>query len=885
MSMFTSTSRIPVLSLFCCFTLAGSSEAVAPRPTGPATDETVPEGLSTGDWAGIRAAHEAGRHAAFAVEGGFEARNPGLRWTTTFDGRGVRVRPDRGDWTWGLELESYGFAGGEQPVTGPATVNAAGQRVSYAWDNTIEEWFVNDRCGLEHGYTVHRRPAHGAEVGESLLTLELNVRGGLRPVVDANGHGVRFLNGAGAVMVTYTGLHVFDAEGRTLRARFEPSGDQLRLGIDERGARYPLTIDPVAQQAYLKASNAEGGASSFPHGDGFGHSVAVSDHTVVVGAPWEASNATGVNGDQNDNSALLAGAAYVFVRNAGSWSQQAYLKASNTDGSIPSNPWGDMFGHCVAVCGDTLVVGAVGESSNATGVGGDQQDNSAREAGAAYVFVRNGSTWSQEAYLKASNTDTGDYFGHAVSVSGDTLVVGAYGECSNATGVNGNQSDNSIPTSGAAYVFTRSGTTWSQEAYLKASNTGWDDHFGWSVSVSGRTVVSGAMNEQSKATGVNGDQSDNSLQHAGAAYIFTRSASSWSQEAYLKASNTASQDYFGFSVSASGNTVLVGASLEDGGATGVNGDEGDGAPNAGAAYVFTRGGTTWGQEAYLKASNTDPGDYFGYSVAVSGDTAVVGAYREASNATGVDGDQGDNSAYLAGSAYVFARDGTDWSQQSYLKASNTDAGDWFGYSVSVSGRTVVVGAYEEASNATGVNGNQHDNSADQAGAAYTFLVPVPFKRYCFGDPGSGIPCPCANDNDGSVPESGCANGVFTSGAQLRGQGFASVSADTLVLVTTRLEPNNTGLYFQADNRLNGGNGIIFGDGLRCAGGNLIRLQVRTSDAAGTSSTTIGISAKGGVSPGDVKRYQCWYRNIVNPLCGPGVNDFNLSNGLEVTWDI
>ncbi len=384
---------------------------------------------------------------------------------------------------------------------------------------------------------------------------------------------------------------------------------------------------------------------------------------------------------------------------------------------------------------------------------------------------------------------------------------------------------------------------------------------------------------------MNGSQSDNGSPSSGAAYVFTRSGTSWSQEAYLKASNTADQDYFGYSVSASGNTVLVGASLEDGSATGVNGDQGDGAPNAGAAYVFTRSGMNWGQQAYVKASNTDPGDYFGSSVAVSGDTAVIGAHREASNATGVDGDQGDNSASQAGAAYVFTRDGTDWSQQSYLKASNTDAGDWFGYAVSMSDRTVVIGAYEEASSATGVNGDQHDNSADQADAAYTFLVPVPFERYCFGDPGSGVPCPCGNDNDGSVPGSGCANGVFNSGARLSGGGFASVSADTLVLVATNLEPNNTGLYFQADNRVNGGNGIIFGDGLRCTGGNLIRLQARTSDAMGTSSTTIGIAVKGGVSPGDVKRYQCWYRNIVNPLCGTGVNDFNLSNGLEITWDL
>ena len=129
----------------------------------------------------------------------------------------------------------------------------------------------------------------------------------------------------------------------------------------------------------------------------------------------------------------------------------------------------------MAVSGDTVVVGAIGEDSNATGVNGDQSDNSATDSGAAYVFVRSGTNWSQQAYLKASNTGAGDHFGISVAVSGDTVVVGAHGEDSNATGVNGNQSDNSAIDSGAAYVFVRSGTNWSQQAYLKASNTGADD--------------------------------------------------------------------------------------------------------------------------------------------------------------------------------------------------------------------------------------------------------------------------------------------------------------------------------------------------------------------------------------------------------------------------
>jgi FG-GAP repeat protein len=154
-----------------------------------------------------------------------------------------------------------------------------------------------------------------------------------------------------------------------------------------------------------------------------------------------------VNGNQSDNSATSAGAAYVFVRSGTTWTQQAYLKASNTEAN-------DFFGFSVAVSGDTVVVGAPREASNATGVNGNQSDNSATSAGAAYVFVRSGTTWSQQAYLKASNTETGDDFGFSVAVSGDTIVVGAWGEDSNATGVNGNQNDNSLGQAGAAYTFT-----------------------------------------------------------------------------------------------------------------------------------------------------------------------------------------------------------------------------------------------------------------------------------------------------------------------------------------------------------------------------------------------------------------------------------------------
>ncbi|MBN1632461.1 MAG: cell wall-binding repeat-containing protein [Thermoleophilia bacterium] len=460
-----------------------------------------------------------------------------------------------------------------------------------------------------------------------------------------------------------------------------------------------------AQQAYLKASNTDAD-------DWLGWSVAVSGDTVVVGAYCEDSNATGVDGDESDDSATDSGAAYVFVRSGSTWSQQAYLKASNTGAA-------DHFGWSVAISGDTIVVGAKGEDSSATGVDGNQSDDSASSSGAAYVFVRDGTTWSQQAYLKASNTDAGDSFGWSVAISGDTAVVGAVEESSSAVGVNGNESDDSASEAGAAYVFIRSGSTWSQQAYLKASNTDAGDSFGHSAAVSGDTAVVGAPSEDSNATGIDANQSDNSANSSGAAYVFVRNGTTWSQQAYLKASNTGAIDLFGASVAVSGDTVVVGAPAEDSSATGINGNQSDNsAGSSGAAYVFARDGTIWSQQAYLKASNTDANDSLGEAVAVAGNIVAVGAPGERSNATGIDGNQSDNSAVDAGAVYVYTRFSGAWTQQAYLKASNTEAEDHFGYSVSASADTVVAGAYGEDSGATGIDGNQADNSAADSGAAY-----------------------------------------------------------------------------------------------------------------------------------------------------------------------
>jgi hypothetical protein len=649
----------------------------ADRPSG--RDPSIPhEGLNDSDWSSIRAAYEAGRHQFHAQEDGTHtAENPGLGWTMTYDERGFMATD--GSWNWGLELEGD---------PGLSEVKASGNRLARK-RGVVTEWFVNDARGLEQGWIL-TAPAE----------IRLRVRGDMKAEVSEQ--SVSF-----GGKITYSGLKAWDATGKILSTYFEASAEGFVVRYDDIGARYPITIDPIAQNAYLKASNTGGN-------DRFGISVAVSGDTVVVGASGEDSNATGVNGNQADNSLSRSGAAYVYVRSGRIWNQQAYLKASN-----PGED--DVFGGSVAISGDTVVVGASSESSNSIGVNGNQTNNDATSSGAAYVFVRNGSVWSQQAYLKASNTGENDRFGLEVAVSGDTVVVGANEEDSNASGVNGDQGNNDVSLSGAAYVFVRNGSTWSQEAFLKASNVEAFDGFGYSVAVSGDTVIVGASGEDSNATGVNGNEADNSFASSGAAYVFVRSGSTWSQESYLKASNVQAFDGFGVSVAVSGDTVIVGATEESSNAMGVNGNQlDDSLSRSGAAYVFARSGNTWSQQAYLKASNPGKDDVFGGRVAISGDTAVVGAFGEDSNGIGVNGNQDNNNVSFSGAAYVFGRSGTVWSQRAYLKGSNSGFGDQFGISVAVSGDMAVVGAFGESSNATGVNNDQGNNNAIGSGAAYVF---------------------------------------------------------------------------------------------------------------------------------------------------------------------
>ncbi len=454
------------------------------------------------------------------------------------------------------------------------------------------------------------------------------------------------------------------------------------------GTTYELTATRGMPTTYLKASNIGS--------DRFGESVALSrdGRTMAAGARFEDSGSVGPHGDQDNDTASNSGAVYLFTRGAEGWTRNAYIKASNTGA-------GDTFGSSMALSDDgvTLAVGAPNESSNSTGVSGAQDNNDAISSGAVYIFRRELGTWTQQAYIKASNTDAGDAFGMSLALSGDgnTLAVGS-ADASAATGVNGTQGNNDAVDSGAVYIFHRADGVWSQQAYVKASNTDERDWFGYSVSLSadGSSLAVGAIAEGSNATGVNGDQTNNDVLNAGAVYCFARSDTRWTQTAYIKGANTATQQLFGSSVALSpdATTLAVGASNDF---------------NTGAVYVFRRMEDTWEQDAYLRNTEGAVSDNLGISVALSstGDVLVAGA----------DGENAGGTAD-SGALYIFGRTGNTWGERLRLTAFNANEGDSLGRSVALSGdgNTVVAGALGEASS----DGTPSDNQTALAGALYVF---------------------------------------------------------------------------------------------------------------------------------------------------------------------
>jgi hypothetical protein len=208
------SSRLSLLTAALTLVLAQAHEASAAQPGQPqqlTTPDQVPEGLEKSDWASIRAAHTAWEHSFLPTEGGFQARNKAQQWTTEFDGRGFLAKPKAAEWQWGLELRSYGFGQQQTAVQGQPRVKAEGQRLSYQWDATVQEWFVNDQRGLEHGFILSERPQGAA--AEAELDVVLGTRGTLKASVAADAQTVYFRDAAGAPVVNYAGLKVWDADG------------------------------------------------------------------------------------------------------------------------------------------------------------------------------------------------------------------------------------------------------------------------------------------------------------------------------------------------------------------------------------------------------------------------------------------------------------------------------------------------------------------------------------------------------------------------------------------------------------------------------------------------------------------------------------------------
>ncbi|CZF84546.1 FG-GAP repeat protein [Grimontia marina] len=454
---------------------------------------------------------------------------------------------------------------------------------------------------------------------------------------------------------------------------------------------------------YIKASDTS-------TGDQFGYSVSLSGdgNTLAVGGIKEDSNADRSNDTGENNS----GAVYVYHFANNRWSEGAIIKASNAGAS-------DEFGYSVSLSGDgnTLAVGARYEDSNAD----RSNDTAESDSGAVYVYRFDGSNWTQQAFIKASNAGAGDQFGTSVSVSGDgnTLAVGARYEDSNADGSN----DTGETDSGAVYVYRSDGSNWTQQAFIKASNAGASDYFGWAVSLSGdgNTLAVGANGEDSNADGSSASGESNS----GAVYVYRFAIGRWSEEAFIKASNAGASDQFGWAVSLSsnGNTLAVGANGEDSNADGSN-DTGE--SDSGAVYVYRFASGRWSEEAFIKALNAGAGDQFGWAVSLSsnGNTLAVGARSEKSNDTGINGNGTDNSVGSRGAAYVYRFDFNKWSQEAYIKPKyNTHTGDYlFGHSVSMAGNgnTLAVGARYEDSGATGINGDGNIGGGGDTGAVYIY---------------------------------------------------------------------------------------------------------------------------------------------------------------------
>lgn len=384
------------------------------------------------------------------------------------------------------------------------------------------------------------------------------------------------------------------------------SADYIYSSVQETSEAC-FIMEDWQEQAKLLASDGE-------TNDRLGLSVAMDGDYAIVAAA-------------NDDG--VKGAAYIFKRTGTTWTEEAKLTAS--DGA----PW-DGFGFCATIGGDYAFVGA-GQNDNDNGV----------DAGAVYIFKRSGTTWTEEQKLLASDGASYDYFGFHVSIDGDRAIIGADRDDDNGEGC------------GAAYIFKNDGTSWTEEAKLTASDGADWDIYGC-CDINGDYAIVGA-NRDDNSNGVD----------AGSAYIYKRTGTIWAEEVKLIASDGADNDYFGFPVIIDEDYAIVGAGADDN-SNGVD---------AGAVYMFKHTETGWVEDVKITASDGEAGNWFGNSASISGEYLVVSApYSD---------DNGDWS----GSAYIFKRYGTAWIEETKITPSDGAAWDMFGISVSISGAYSLLGAW------------------------------------------------------------------------------------------------------------------------------------------------------------------------------------------------
>ena len=639
-------------------------------------DQGVAALKQSGQYDNLRSAFVQAQHKVEPKGSGFRLQNPENQLQAEFHDGAVTAKHPGGEF--GLRLEGYGY-GARLASPATASAHASGTRVEYQ-RGALTEWYVNDVRGLEQGFTLRERPAHQ---NGGPLEIELSVSGNLRPALVGDHVELRR---NGRAVLQYTGLKAWDVKGRALSGQMAARDGRIRLFVNDRDAAYPITVDPWVQQQEI----ADPGATA---GDRFGASVSVNGTTAVVGAPAGNGN---------------LGAAYVFTLSGGTWTQQQELTAG--DGAS-----GDQFGASVALNGTLIVVGAPGRNTN---------------TGAAYVFVSFLGFSSQQAELTASDAASSANFGSSVAVNGTTALIGSYN-------FNGGQ--------GSAYVFLQSGTTWSQQAELLASDKAAGDNFGTSVALSGNIAIIGAPQKTVTKT------------NQGVAYAFTRSVATWTQQTpdlVAKAPAAAAVgDNFGSSVSldivSSVPTALIAAPQRT--------------SAKGVVYVFTSTatGATWTQQTTLTAGDAAAGDLFGTSVSLSGTAAVIGAPDHGSN---------NNDR---GAAYEFTGSGSTWTQQATdLLASDAAKNDLFGASVSVSGTLAVIGATGHGKGGTSYmfdltpwTFTSANSTTFTVGTAGTFAVTV-----------TGSPAPALSVN-GALPagvtfaDNGGGSGTF-SGTPQAGTGDA-----------------------------------------------------------------------------------------------------------------